>query len=50
VAVLQDVLGGALQGPNVFAIALNRFSGQGIYYVTLDAGYEKAVQKVILNP
>lgn len=49
-AVFQDVLEGALPGSNTFAIALNRFSGQGIFYVTLDAGYEKVVQKVILNP
>lgn len=50
ITVFQDLLEGAVSGSNTFAIALNRFSGQGIFYVTLDAGYEKAVQKVILNP
>lgn len=48
--VFQQPLDGTVSGSNTFAIALNRVSGQGVYFVTLDAGYEKAVQKVILNP
>ncbi len=37
-------------GVNTYAIALNKMGGIGVYIVNLDAGYERAIQKVVINP
>ncbi len=49
-AVYDMKLNDVQAGPNTYTIALNKLGKAGVYIVRLDAGYEKAIQKVVINP
>jgi hypothetical protein len=49
-AIYDMKLNDVQAGPNTYTIALNKLGKAGVYIVRLDAGYEKAIQKVVINP